>query len=319
VKVVVTDWDLGSREPARRVLERAGLSVTFAHGTEVAEVIAAAQDAECLMVRHAPLPREVFAQLPALRFVSRLGIGAWLVDLAAAGEAKVAVAHCPEYCTDEAVAHTMALVLYLNRRLSAAQAAANSGRWASYGDGRPVFATTDLTLGLIGLGRMGQGLANAARALGIDVIGCDPFVLAAPEGVDLVDLPALLAESDIVCLACPMTEASEPLINAETLALMKPSAYLVNTARGGLVDEAALIVALDTGRLAGAALDVLVEEPPAPDHPLLNRPDVLVTPHVAYYSDQAQHELKVYAARNVVHYLTGEPVAGLLTPDFRRV
>lgn len=319
MKVVITDWELGSKAPARRLLERAGHEVVFSACTTAEEVLAAADGAEALVVRFAPVTREVFEQVPSLRFVSRLGIGAWGVDLEAASENHVAVAHCPEYCTDEAVAHTLALVLACNRRLPAAPAALVAGRWSTYGDGRPIAATSAMTIGLIGLGRLGQGLSQVCIALGMDVIGYDPYELGVPDGADAVDLETLLAESDIVCLACPETDETRGLINADTLALMKPTAYLVNTARGGLVDESALLAALDAGKLAGAALDVLVDEPPAPDNPLLGRDDVLVTPHVAYLSDQSQHELKVYAARNVVHYFTGEPVAGLLTPDFRRV
>ena len=319
MKVVATDWDLGTEGPARRVLERAGWELVTARCQTAEELVAAASDAQALLVRYASLPREVFGRLPELRFVSRLGIGPWEVDLTGAAEHQVAVADCPEYCTDESVSHTLALILALNRGLLDAPGAIASGTWGSYGTNQPLLSTADLVLGLVGLGRMGQGIAAVARALGMDVIGYDPFVLGVPEGVDQVDLATLLSDSDIVCLLCPATPGLEPLITAEALALMKPTAYLVNTARGSLVDEAALIEALDGGRLAGAALDVLAEEPPSPGNPLVGRSDVLITPHVAYLSDQSQHELKVYAARNVVHYFTGEPVGGLLTPDFRRV
>ncbi|MBI5835446.1 MAG: C-terminal binding protein [Armatimonadetes bacterium] len=318
MKVVATDWDLGTEGPARRVLERAGWELVVARCADNRELIEAAHDAQALLVRYASLPREVLGHLPELRFISRMGIGPWEVDLAGAAEHQVAVADCPEYCTDESVAHTLALILALNRGLLDAPGAVAGGQWGSYGGKHPILSTADLVLGLVGLGRMGQGIAAVARALGMDVIGYDPYVLGVPEGVDQVDLPTLLSDSDIVCLLCPATPGMVPLIDEHALSQMKPTAYLVNTARGNLVDEAALIAALDAGKLAGAALDVLTDEPPSPDNPLLGRADVLVTPHVAYLSDQSQHELKVYAARNVVHYFTGEPVGGLLTPDFRR-
>ncbi len=319
MKLVVTDWDLGDPAPAMGILKPAGWDVQLADCRSTEEVIAAAAGADALMVRFAPVPREVLEACDSVRFVSRLGIGEWRVDLAAAGDLHVAVAHCPKYCTDEAVAHTMALVLALNRRLATAREAARAGQWATYGDGVRVLPTSSMTIGLIGLGRVGAGVAVAADALGMEVLGYDPKIPAAPENVELVDLPTLLADSDVVCLLCPATAETRHLINAETLAQMKPGAYLVNTARGALVDEAALLAALDAGHLAGAGLDVLAEEPPAPDHPLLTRPDVWVTPHVGHYSEESQHGLKVYAARNVVHYFTGERVAGLLTPDYRRV
>jgi len=319
VKVVVTDWGLGPEEPARRILERAGMTMVRAHCRGLDDILTAARDAQALMVRRVPLPRAAIEALPELRFVSRLGIGPWEVDLRAAADAGVAVAHCPEYCTDEAVAHTMALVLALNRRLLRARPAIGENCWRALGDGVPLLATSDVTLGLIGLGRLGQGLAPVARALGMDVIGYDPYVLSVPEGVERVDLATLLTDSDMVCLACPHTPETAGIIDAAALAAMKSTAHLINTARGGLVDEQALLAALDNNQLAGAALDVLTDEPPRPDNPLLSHPKVLITPHVAYLSEQSQHELKVYSARNVVHYFTGEPVAGLLTPDFRRI
>ena len=318
MKVVATDWDLGTEGPARRLLERLGWEFAAIDCSSPEELIAAGQGARALMVRHVTFPREVFEALPDLEFISRLGIGPWGVDITAALDHRVAVADCPGYCTDEAVAHTLALLLALNRGLLFAKPTIDAGQWGSY-RGRPnLSAPSDLILGLIGLGNMGQGLAAVAHGLGMDIIGYDPYVLGVPAGVEQVELDLLLAESDIVCLLCPALPDGRPLIDAAALAKMKPTAYLVNTARGSLVDEAALIDALDHGRLAGAALDALAVEPPPADHPLLHRDDVLVTPHVGYLSVQSQHELKVHGARNVVQYFSGEPLRGLLTPDFRR-
>lgn len=319
MKVVVTDWDLGETGPVAKILGPVGGVASFHECATAAEVSAVAGDADALMVRWTPIDGDVLDACPNVRIISRLGIGEWQVDLAAATERHVAVAHCPRYCTDEAVAHTMALMLALNRRLDTARAALREGLWHSYGEGVRVECISSLTLGLIGLGRVGSGVATAARALGMDVIATDPHVLSGPEGVELTDLETVLAEADIVCLQCPVTATTKGLINAATLARMKPGSWLVNTARGALVDEAALLAALDSGHLAGAALDVLADEPPAPDHPLLRHPAVLATPHVGFYSEEALHELKIYGTRNVVHYLTGERVSGLLTPDFRRV
>lgn len=320
MKVVVTDWELGSEEPVRRILEPAGLELEFAACRTAGEVAAAGAGAVALMVREAPVDAAAMDRLDGLRLISRLGIGEQRVDLHAALERKIAVADCARFCTDEAVAHSLALVLALNRQLLGARAAAREGLWGLYPPGvGPVLATSVVTLGIVGMGRVGRRLAGAALALGMDVVACDPYVLNAPEEVEIVSLPALLEESDIVVLACPLTAETRHLINAETLARMKPKAYLVNTARGGLVDSEALLAALEAGHLAGAALDTLADEPPPADHPLLARDDVIVTPHVAYYSEQVYHELKVYAAKTVVHYLTGERVTSLLTPDFRRV
>lgn len=319
VKCVITDWDLGDPEPAARILRGAGFTIEMAECAVAEDVAKACADAEAVLCRYAPLPREVFEACPALRVVSRMGIGEWKVDLDAATDHKVAVAHCPKYCTDEAVAHTMALVLALNRRLLTCRAAAREGVWSTYPDAVPVASTSALTLGVMGLGRMGSGVAHVANALGLEVIGYDPRLPAAPEKVEMVSLDTLFEDSDILVLACPVNRDTKYIVNADRLAMMKPGSYLVNTARGRLIDEAALVAALDSGHLAGAALDVLEQEPPAPNHPLLHREDVLVTPHVGYHSEESQYELKVYAARNITHYVIGERVSGLLTDDFRRV
>ncbi len=319
MKVLVTDWDLGNEEPVRRILEPAGLAVEFAACRTGDEVAAAAQGAVALMVRNAPVDAAVMDGIDGLRLITRLGIGEWKVSLDAALERQIAVADCARFCIDECVAHTLALILALNRRLDAARRAAREGYWTTYGDGLPVIATSELTVGIVGLGRVGRRLAAALQAIGVEVVGCDPFVLNAPEAVELVSLATLLEESDVVVLACPVTSQTRNLIDATALQQMKPTAFVVNTARGALVDETALLAALDTGGIAGAALDVLADEPPGPDHPLLHHEAVIVTPHVSYYSEQAHHELKIYAAKSVVHYFTGERVASLLTPDFRRV
>lgn len=319
MKCVITDWDLGDPEPAARILRSAGFTVEMADCADGEAVAAACADAAAVLCRYAPLPRKVFESCPELRVVSRMGIGEWKVDLDAATDHKVAVAHCPKYCTDEAVAHTMALVLALNRRLFDCQAAARDGVWNKYPNEHPVLPTSSLTLGLLGLGRMGSGVAHVANALGLDVIGYDPKLPAAPERVEMVALDTLFEDSDILVLACPVNADTKRMVNAERLAMMKSGSYLVNTARGRLIDEDALLEALNSGHLAAAALDVLEQEPPPADHPLLNHPNVIVTPHVGYHSEESQYELKVYAARNITHYVIGERVSGLLTDDFRRV
>ena len=319
MKCVITDWDLGDPEPATRILEGAGFTVEITACGDGEAVAAACVEADAIMCRYAPVPREVFEKCPNLRIVSRMGIGQWKVDLEAADDHKVAVAHCPKYCTDEAVAHTLALVLAMNRRLLEGQAGAREGCWSHYPKEGHVFPTSEMTLGLLGLGRLGAGVAHVANALGMEVIGYDPKLLAAPERVEMVALDTLFEDSDVLVLACPVNADTKFIVNAERLAQMKPTAYLVNTARGRLLDEAALVAALDAKQLAGAALDVLEQEPPDSAHPLLNRDDVIVTPHVGYYSEHSQYELKVYGARNITHYVIGERVSGLLTDDFRRV
>jgi len=233
VKCVITDWDLGDPDPAARILRSAGFTVEMAACGSGEEVAQACADADAVLCRYAPLPRLVFESCPNLRVVSRMGIGEWRVDLAAATDHKVAVAHCPKYCTDEAVAHTMALVLALNRRLLDCQGVARDGVWNRYPSDQPVLPTSALTLGLLGLGRMGAGVAHVANALGLEVIGYDPKLPAAPEKVEMVALDTLFEDSDNLVLACPVNAETKYIVNAERLALMKRGSYLVNTPAAG--------------------------------------------------------------------------------------
>lgn len=306
---------LGLRVPSLDVEEGVfqGLDVrlTRALGVTPEEVIAAAKDATAILA--GSLPRftpEVLAGLPRLRAIVRFGIGVDNVDLVAAKTRGVRVANVPDYCIPEVATHTAALVLMLARRVPAAVRSVHEGRW-DVAAVRPLPECEAETVGLVGFGRIGQGVAARLAAFGFRLLAADP--LASPErarslGVSVVPLETLLAESDIVSLHLPATADTRHVIDRHALARMRPGAYLVNTARGSLVDEAALLEALEAGRIAGAALDVLEAEPPAPDHPLVRHPRVVVTPHLAWYSERAAIEMRRKAAEEVRRVLRGEPL-----------
>ena len=255
---------------------------------------------------------ELLDQAPEVRVVSRTGIGYDNVDVAAAAERGVVVCNAPEAPSVSTAEHTVALLMAVTKHLRTTTAIADRGEKApSVGialelDGR--------RLGLVGLGRIARRVAAAATALGMEVIAHDPFIQAdSVDGVRLVSLDEVFSESDVVSLHAPGGEATKHLVDASRLAAMRPGAYLVNCARGSLVDQEALLDALDSGQLAGAALDVTEPEPLPEGHPLLGREDVLVTPHVASSTAAGRRRLYEHAIDNALAVLEGRP-ATTVTP-----
>ena len=313
--VVITDSDLASHED-ERVLREAGLTTVRLQAKTEDEVVAglAETGADALIVQWAPVAAAALEAAPQCRFISRLGIGYDMIDVAAATERGVAVANTPDYCVDEVVAHTLAMALGLLRGLGRFDAAVRGGQWSAALPYPRACRPSETTIGVIGAGRIGARVATQAQALGFGVLACDPY--ATDAGVPLTTLEDLLRRSDLVTLHAPLTAETRHLVRAETLGLMRPGALLVNTCRGGLVDEAALAEALRGGRLAGAALDVFEAEPLPGASPLRSLPNVLLSPHAAWYSPASLAELPVQAARQVVDFLAGRPVPAIVNPGY---
>lgn len=283
--------------------------------TPAALVVERVGDAPHVLLNKAPLTREMLATLPALRYVGVLATGYNTVDLAAAKARGITVTNTPAYASISVAQHAAAMMLDLARSLTFHAVAVRAGAWSRSPDWclplRPIFELTGRTLGLVGLGAIGIELARIATALGMRVVAYDP-AFPAPDrlggvAVTPVSLEALIASADVVSLHCPLTDETRHLIDASRLARMKRSALLINTSRGPLIDEAALAAALNDGVVAGAALDVLETEPPAPDNPLLAAPNCLVTPHVAWHAIEARRRLVQIAADNLAGFLRGAP------------
>ena len=315
--VVITDSDLASHED-ERVLREAGLTTVRLQAKTEDEVVAglAETGADALIVQWAPVAAAALEAAPQCRFISRLGIGYDMIDVAAATERGVAVANTPDYCVDEVVAHTLAMALGLLRGLSQFDAAVRGGQWSAALPYPRACRPSEATIGVIGVGRIGARVATQAQALGFGVLACDPYATEAGGGVPLTTLEDLLRRSDLVTLHAPLNAETRHLVRAETLGLMRPGALLVNTCRGGLVDEAALAEALRGGQLAGAALDVFETEPLPDASPLRTLPNVLLSPHAAWYSPASLAELPVQAARQVVDFLAGRPVPAIVNPGY---
>ncbi|HEY2789760.1 MAG TPA: C-terminal binding protein [Gaiellales bacterium] len=317
--VVVTDSDLPSAGAEERLLAAAGLDARRAGCRSEQDVIDRCAGADALIVQWAPVSARVLDALPGLRMISRLGIGYDMIDVDAATARGVAVANTPDYCIEEVACHTLALVLDQARGVAVLDRAVRSGRWAAPASYPDAARPSTTTVAVIGYGRIGVRVAASLRAIGFRVLVHDRYVSERRiRSAGLV--PATLAEAlggaDIVTLHVPLTVDTQHMIDAAAIAAMRPGARLVNTCRGGLVDESALAHALQAGHLAGAGLDVFEAEPPPAESPLRELAMVTLSPHAAWYSAAALADLPVLATRQVIDFLAGKPVAAIVNPGY---
>ena len=303
---IYTDNEDIDPAPGIRLLERHGFEVRFLETLDPDRILAEAQGAQALLVGYAPIPEHVIAGLPDLRVISLISMGFDNIDLDAARSAGVWVTNLPGVATEEVATHALGLILAATRDLPFFERAAGED-W----NARPVRTPPRLsqkTLGLMGLGRIGAKLAELASPLFGEIVGYDPYLAQNPEaaarleslGVRLAGFDEVLASADVLSLHLPLTPETRGIINAESLARMKPGSYLVNVSRGQLIDTPALARALDSGQIAGAGLDVLDAEPAPADHPLLVHERTIVTPHVGFLSDHTLAEYVRIQAQNVI-------------------
>jgi D-3-phosphoglycerate dehydrogenase / 2-oxoglutarate reductase len=266
------------------------------------------READALMVSTRPVSDAMLAALPRCQIISRVGTGVDSIDIDAATRRGIWVTNVPDYGVDEVSTHALALLLAWARRVPQLLASTRRGEW-NYRVIEPIVRLNTQTLGVLGFGRIGRTLAAKARGVGLRVMVYDEFVPAHEierEGVEPASFEDVLRRADYLSLHTPLTSGTRNLIDAAALELMKPTALLINTARGGLIDEDALLDALRAGRIGGVALDVLVTEPPPADHPLLHEPRAWITPHAAWFSEAASRDMRVRAAEEVVRVLRGE-------------
>ena len=279
--------------------------------TPLAEIVNRARNAEIVLTNKARLMRATLAELPKLKYIGLLATGKNVIDLAAARERGVPVTNVPAYGTRTVAQATFALLLELANRVGHHAQQVHDGDWTRAADwcywDFPLVELDGLTMGIVGFGGIGAAVAEIAHAFGLQVIAYNPSPKPAPPFVRFVDLETLFRTSDVISLNCLLTPLTQNLVNAERLAWMKPSAFLLNTSRGPLIDEPALAEALNAGRLAGAGLDVLSVEPPPPENPLLRARNCIITPHNAWGTHAARSRLLCVAVDNVRAFLAGKP------------
>jgi D-3-phosphoglycerate dehydrogenase / 2-oxoglutarate reductase len=267
-----------------------------------------------IIVTWNPMPREHINALGrSVRIIARAGIGLDAIDLNAAKERGIAVFHVPDYCTDEVATHAVGMIVALNRRLVQANRVARED-WLGWKVLGEVVPLSSLTVGVLGAGRIGQAVVTKLLSLCGRVLTYDPYVAEAPAGATAASsLDELLRSSDVITLHMPLVDETRGIIGARELELLKPGAVVVNVSRGGLLDGRALAAALESGHLSGAGLDVLEHEPPAPDDPILQAPNVILTPHFAWYSVASERRARTISVDGMLDYLEGrKPRAGRL-------
>ncbi|MFB3819081.1 MAG: C-terminal binding protein [Candidatus Methylomirabilales bacterium] len=312
--VVITDCDHGTIAPEEGVLRTAGVAHRLHQVRTEDEIIAQAGEADALIVQYGRITGRVLDALPRVRAVVRYGVGVDTVDLEAATARGVIVSNVPDYCMEEVSDHALALALACWRRIAFYDRRIRAGVWSAT-EVKSMLRLHGRVMGVIGLGRIGAMLARKAAGVGMTVWGYDAYLTEPPVGVRRVGLDELLAGADIVSIHTPLTAETRHLIDETALRRMKPTAFLVNTARGAVVDTAALTRALREGWIAGAGIDTLEEEPPSREMELLSLPNVTLAPHAAWYSEDAMVDLKRKTAEAAVAALRAERPTSVVNPE----
>jgi len=315
MKIVVTDHGFPDLAIEEAIATAAGASLVAAQTKDPARLATAVADADAVITQFAPVNADVVNAMRRARVIVRYGIGVDNVDLAAARSRGIPVCNIPDYCIDEVADHTLAFILALTRQVAPQSRLVHEGGWKLAGSLADFRTLAGMTCGVVGFGRIGRGVVRRLVAFGGRVLVSDP--VATPDaiaalGAHPAPLPRLLAESDLVTLHCPSLPETKGMINAAALAAAKPGLLVVNLSRGDLVDPDALVAALDSGRVAGAALDVFAPEPIPAGHPILGRANVILAPHVASVSAASVHRLRTTVADLAVASLRGGPLASIV-------
>jgi D-3-phosphoglycerate dehydrogenase / 2-oxoglutarate reductase len=315
-RIVITDYEFDSIEIEQAVAEAGSAELYRAHCKTEDDVICAASEADGLLVQYAPITERVLAALPHLKVIGRYGVGVDNIDVRAATARGVAVCNVPDYGIDDVSDHAIALAVSLARGIPALDRGIRQGQNCLPAV-EPIHRISTQVFGVIGLGLIGTATARKARSLGYTVVGCDalrPPGTTTEDGIPVLSFRELLATSDVVSLHVPLNTHTLHLINSEALENMKPSATIINTCRGAVVDTTALVDALRNGHLRAAGLDVFEEEPLPLDSPLLELNNVALTPHTAWYSQESHEELKRRTTQNVIDVCFGRRPRNILNP-----
>ncbi|MCI0858185.1 MAG: C-terminal binding protein [Chloroflexi bacterium] len=316
-RVLVTDYVWPSTQPEREVLSSIGADIIEAPDPSEDTLVDLAADADAIMTCFAQVTDRVVRAARKCLVISRYGVGVDNIAVDTATAEGIPVTYVPDYCVDEVSDHVMALLLTWNRQIGFYDRTAKQGKWEGVRSPVPLVRLRGSTVGVVGLGRIGRAVSAKAKAFGMNVLAHDPYLAQADAlalGVRLVDLQSLLAESDYVTIHTPLNSQTQGLIGARELAQMKPTAFLINCARGPIIDETALYAALSERRIAGAGLDVMEQAAPSASNPIFSLDNVVVTPHIAFLSQQSVHELEIRTAQATVDVLQGRMPQFLVNP-----
>ena len=308
-KVLITDHVWPTTDPEREVLESAGAEVIVAPNGEESTLIDLAKDADAIMTCFAQVTDNVVRAAKKCVVIGRFGVGVDNIAVETATELGIAVTYVPDYCIDEVSDHVIAMLHTWNRKIAIFDQSVKKDGWGHMALNMRIMRLRGKTIGIVGFGRIGQAVADKASAFGLKILASDPVVdekTVTDHGGQLVELDDLLKNSDFISLHAPLIPSTEKMISEKELSLMKPDSFLINAARGPLIDEEALYSALKEKKIGGAGLDVMVENVPPKNHPLLSLDNIIVTPHTAFFSQESTLELERRAAQEVVSVYKGE-------------
>ena len=316
-KVLETDYVWPNTDPERAVLEAGGAELITAPDGDEDTLVELARDADGIMTCFAPVTEKVVRAAEKCVVIGRLGVGVDNIAVAIATELGIAVTNVPDYCVDEVSDHVMALLHTWNRKVALLDRSVREQGWGSVPLAMRMMRLRGKTIGIIGFGRIGEGVAVKAQAFGLNILAYGPRLTqekVSRFGGRRVELDTLLQESDFVTVNAPLTDETRGMIGEAELGMMKPDAYLINTSRGALIDESALYDALTTHKIAGAGLDVMTGGVPTPDNPLIGLENIIITPHVAFFSQESTVEMEERAAKAVMNVLQGNMPGSLVNP-----
>lgn len=312
-KVVIIEHGYASIDGERDIIATAGGELISASHLPLDKAVALAEDADGILFRRGTISAEMIRRFRRAKGLVRYGIGIDNVDLTAATAAGIIVGHVPAYCIDEVSTHAIALLLACVRKLPAMQDRMRRGEWDVHRVD-PIYRVAGKTLGIVGFGKLGKAVARKLAGWNLRLLAVDPFAEPVP-AVQLVDLSTLCRESDFISLHAPLLPETRHMITQPQFALMKPGVMLVNTARGPVLDTNALLAAIESGKVAHAALDVFEEEPLPASSPLRSHPKILVTDHMAWYSEESQAEMQRTAAEEIATICTGRLPGSIANPE----
>lgn len=316
-KVAVTDYVFPNLEIERKELKKIGADLIESTDSDEESIIEAAKDADAILNCYAELTPRVIKSLKKCKIIARYGIGVNNVNMPTATKKGIIVTNVPDYCIEEVSDHALALILACARKICQLNKTVKNGKWDFKGY-RPMYRLKGQTLGIISFGKIPRRLVEKVSAYEFHIIAYDPYVdegIAAKYNVKLVTFKELLKESDIITIHAPLTKETKGMFSSKQFKMMKNSAYLINTARGGLIKDNDLAQALKKGEIAGAGLDLLEDENVNSHHPLVSLENVIITPHSAFYSEQALKDLQYKAVQEVIRVLTGERPKSCVNPE----
>jgi len=320
INVVISDSSFEDAEIEKQILRKIGAEIRFFQCESESEIIEVAKDADALLNDHLPLRKKTLSRLNSVRIIVRYGVGYDNIDLKTATEKRIIVCNVPDYCTNEVAEHTLSLILALVRKILWMDASTRNGEW-DWKKFVPIYRLSGRTVGIIGFGKIGQAVAERLKPFGLKIIAHDPIIpreVFENRNVTQVKLDELLSTADIILIHCPLTKDTYHMINREKIELMKRTAILINVSRGAIVDEKALYLALKEKRIQAAGLDTFEFEPVKKQNPLLTLDNVIVTPHVAWYSEEAAIDVRRTAAEEVLRFFYGIKPKNVVNPDVLR-